>query len=85
MESGIVNKIAVGKEMVLDGIMSFTVGHSYLKKSIQIEKVLETVDSEGIRWLKVYVKKVDDKDGLLYLWWKISSTIKIQYLINFND
>ncbi|RLD22929.1 MAG: hypothetical protein DRI71_06670 [Bacteroidetes bacterium] len=85
METGIVNKIMIGKEMIPDGVMAFTVGHFYLKKSIQISKVLEVVDQEGIRWLEVYVKKTADQDGLLYLWWKISNVLRIQYHINFND
>ena len=85
MEIGIVNKVMIGKEMIPDGIMSFTVGHFYLKKSIQIAKVLESVDQEGVRWLEIYVKKTNNQDGLLYLWWKISQLLRVQYHINFND
>ena len=84
MESGVVKRVIIGPEIIPGGNMSYEVGFLYLHRSIKVTKVTEDI-IDGIHYTYVFVKKVSDLDGPNYLWWKISSTVKIQYNIDFNE
>lgn len=78
VEEGIVHKISVGKELIQDSIMGYTVGYDYKKNSLKVIRIQEVFE-DGLYWVKVYVTKNSDDDNLVYLWMKIGDNIKIQY------
>lgn len=81
MEYGVIKRIVVGPAIFKGGVMNYQLNHNYNKDTIVVDEITEEI-VDGIHWVSVFVVKKDDNEKRHYLWWRISNTYKIQYLLD---
>ena len=75
---GVIHKVSVGKELRIGAVMNFQIGHEYINRTCIAEKIIEVFEHD-LFWVKIYVSKKADNDGVLYLWKKIGDKITVEY------
>lgn len=86
MGDGIIHHIVVGTELANnESKFTFQVGFLYDKRSLKIVRIEEEYINNKT-WFFIYVIKLKDKDGVEFLWDKISNdNVKVQYDLKYDE
>ena len=82
----VASKYEINEFIINDNNFSLMTAYKTIKKDVDhlinnLSKIKEEY-IDGTYWVSVYISKVAEEEGFLYLWWRISQDIKVQYLID---